>query len=230
MYKRQATTQPDFTTGAASYFCTLGIFDTIAAYCRQFHNCILRTLTLSADMSGGDGRLRASGEFISGAAANTTATFGGVWSHPVQSFFDFNAPTKFSVGSDAVIYSWDLTINNNAIRIGHTTTGTAETYKLGPYEVTGNISVKYDVAMQGIIAAAIAGTATSIQLACGTDGQTGNFDILMTTCQLLDVAKDYGSPEGQKINIPFIAMGVSGDATAAITVTMSDGSDKAWPT
>ena len=224
-----ATTQPNFN-GSAGYFASLGIKDVIASYHRSFTNCILRTLTLSADMTGGDGRLKAAGEWISGYNATTTSNFNtGAWSQGEKVFFNFNAPTKYSVGSDAVIYAFDLTINNNAVRVGHGTTGEAETYALGPYEISGNVSVKYDVNMQGVIAAAIAGTATSIQIACGTDGADGNLDFLMATCQLQDVAKDFGSPEGQRINIPFIALGVSGDGTPALVVTNSDDTaDREW--
>ena len=51
----------------------------------------------------------------------------------------------------------------------------------------------------------------------------------MATCQLQDVAKDFGSPEGQRINIPFIALGVSGDGTPALVVTNSDDTaDREW--
>jgi len=224
-----ATTQPDFGT-SGGYFATIGINETIASYHRKFHNCILRNLTLSADMVGGDGRLMAAGEWISGAAPSTTTNFHtGAWEQGEKVFFDFNAPTAFSVGSDAVIYGWDLTINNNAVRVGHTTAGIAETYALGKYEISGNVKVKYDTNMQGVIAAANAGTATSINIGVGTLGLDLGFEFTAATCQLDTADKDYGSPEGQAINIAFQALGVSGDGTDALIVTTADDSeDRTW--
>jgi hypothetical protein len=221
-----ATSQPDFVSNAG-YFFTLGIQDTLTNYDRKYTSCILRTLTLSADL-GGDGLLRASGEIISGFNESTTANYNtGTWVYNAQDHFNFHVtPTKKIGGSDIVLYSFDITINNNAVRIGSTgANGDCESYALGigdtGYEVSGNIKCKFDANVQGLFAADRAGTTTALQLACGTDGATGNFDITAASCLVQNVADDYDDARGRALDVPFIAH-------ATTTITCSDALDRTW--
>lgn len=220
-----STTQPDFSSNAGS-FVTLGIYDTIASYERKYTSCILRTLTLSADLTG-DGLLRASGEFISGFAQSTTANFNtGTWNYNTQTHFNFNIPTAKKIGgSDIVLYGFDITINNNAVRTGADTSGDAETYSLATteagYDVTGNIKCKYDTNVQGLFAADIANTSTAIQLACGTDGASGNFDYTASANIITESDKDYGDVRGQAIDVPFVGQ-------SSVVFTCSDANDRSW--
>jgi len=149
-----ATTQPDFSADAG-YFCSVGINDTIASYHRKYTSCILRTLTLSSDLAG-DGRLMASGEWITGGVELLTANFNtGTWAYGTQAYFNFHkTPTKKVGGSDIVLLGFDLTINNNAVRVGSAGVGgQAETYALATgdtgYEISGNIKAKFDANTQG---------------------------------------------------------------------------------
>lgn len=221
-----ATTQPDFSADAG-FFAQIGIYDTIASYHRAYTGCILRTLTLSVDLAN-DGLLRASGEWISGFAENTTTNFNtGTWAYNAQDYFNFHVtPTKKIASADIVLHGFDITINNNAVRVGSTgANGDCETYALGigdtGYEISGNIKTKFDVNTQGIIAADRAGTTTAIQLACGTDGATGNFDFTCASCLLQDPKDDYENAMGRSIDIPFIAN------TSAV-FTCSDALDRTW--
>ena len=220
-----ATTQPDFPANAG-YFCTLGIYDTIASYHRKYTSCILRTLTLSADLAG-DGLLRASGEWISGFAESTTANFSGTWDYNPQSHFNYHVtPTKKIAAADIVLYGFDITINNNAVRVGSTgAAGDCETYAIGTgdtgYDISGNIKCKFDVNTQGLFAADRAGTTTAIQLACGTDGQLGNSDFTCASCLVQNVTDDYDNAMGRALDVPFIAN------TSAV-FTCSDASSRGW--
>jgi len=221
-----ATTQPNFSAGAG-FFATIGIEDTIASFHRKYEGCILRTLTLSADLAG-DGLLRASGEWISGFPEVTTANFiTGVWAYNTQTHYNFHVtPTKKILGNDIVLYGFDITINNNAVRVGSSgATGECETYAIGTgdtgYEISGNIKAKFDANTQGIIAADRAGTTAAIQLACGSDGVLGNFDFTAASCLLQNVADDYDNSMGRALDIPFIAN------TSAV-FTVSDALDRNW--
>ena len=221
-----STTQPDFSANEG-YFCQIGIYDTIASYHRAFTGCILRTLTLSADLTG-DGLVRASGEWISGHAASTTTNFNtGTWNYNTQTYFNFfQTPTKKVGGSDVVLHGFDITINNNAVRVGSTgANGICETYALGTgeggYEVSGNIKCKFDTNTQGMFAADIAGTTTAIQLACGTDGASGNFDFTCASCLVQDVKDDYDNAAGRALDIPFIA-------NSSAVFTCSDANSRSW--
>jgi hypothetical protein len=219
-----STTQPNFAADAG-YFCQIGIFDTIAAYHRNFRSCILRTLTLSADLSG-DGMLRASGEFISGFTQSTAETMTGSWAGNAHNLFNFNKPTAKKIGgNDIVLFGFDLTINNNAVRVGSDSNGDAETYALATtetgYDISGNMKVKYDTSVQGLIAGDIAGTATAIQLATGVDGASGNFDATFSSTFLQNVQRDYGDARGQAIDVPFIV-------NSPAVFTVSDAIDRTW--
>jgi len=217
-----ATTQPDFSANAG-YFAQIGIYDTIASYHRAYTGCILRTLTLSADLAG-DGLLRASGEWISGFTESTTTNFNtGTWDYNPQTYYNFNSsPTKKIGGNDVVLYGFDMTINNNAVRSGSTgANGVCETYSLGQYEITGNIKVKFDANVQGLFAADRAGTTTAIQLATGTDGELYNFDFTCASCLVQNVGDDYENEHGRALDVPFKA-----NTSAVFTVT--DAEDRTW--
>ena len=217
-----ATTQPDFSADAGC-FVTVGIRDTIASYHRLYESCILRTLTLTCDLAG-DGLLRASGEFISGHPESTVANFNtGTWAFSAQNHFNFHVtPVKKISTADIVLYGFDITINNNAVRVGSVNaTGDCETYALGEYDISGNIKTKFDVNTQGSFASDIAGTTVPIQIACGTDGATGNFDFTCASCLIQNVADDYENAGGRALDIPFIAN------TSAV-FTCSDELDRTW--
>jgi len=219
------TTQPDFSA-SAGYFASVGIYDTIASYMRQFPSCILSTLTLSADLTG-DGLLRASGTWLSGFTAITTANFSGTWAYNAQNYLDFHAPTVKQIGgADIVLFGFSMTINNGAVRVGGSTLGVAETYALPEYDINGTITVKYDTAVQGLIADSLAGTGRKIQITIGTAATLGHFDISLAECFFDDITKDYGDPRGQALSIPFKATWSTG-ATMAIFTTC-DGTDQDW--
>jgi len=78
-----------------------------------------------------------------------------------------------------------------------------------------------DANTQGTFQADRAGTTTAIQLACGTDGATGNFDFTCASCLLQNTADDYENAMGRALDIPFIAN------TSAV-FTVSDAIDRAW--
>ena len=224
-----ATSAPVFASNNG-HFVTIGLDRGIASRDRKFTSCILQSLTLSATMGqGGDGRLMMSGDFISGFQATNNSTYSGTWAHAGNNYYDFNAPTTLKVeNQDVVCYAWDLTINNNARGESPDSNGEFETYGLGPYEITGNMTVKWDQYTASVFASSTAGTNSLIQIATGTDGATGNIDFLLSTADLIDPQDDFGDPVGQKVQIPFRAAGVAGDASAALVVTNSDGVDRSW--
>ena len=51
---------------------------------------------------------------------------------------------------------------------------------------------------------------------------------MSSTAKFTGHDRDYGGAEGQKINLPFKGLGISGDATDAVTVTVSDAVDRSW--
>lgn len=221
------TTQPDFASNAG-YFATVAIRGQEANLDRKFTSCILRNLTLNADLTGGDGRLRASGEWVSGFSANTTAEMSGTWGYNTQYYYDFSSPTAKAIdANDLVLYSWSLTINNNAGRIGNDSSGDAESYKIGipEYEVTGSLTLKYDDNTKGLLADFLAGTEEAITLSVGSAGAAGYFLINIDNAQYTGHEKDYG--EEEIVTIPFKAMG-NGATDEFLDLRVDDGNDQTW--
>ncbi len=223
------TTQPTFVTTSGKYY-TIGIVGPIASYMQKFTSCILRTLTLKP---GPQGRLAASGEWISGFAPATTANFTVAnFLFNTQNYYNCNAMSvKQIAGSDIVLYDWSVTFDNGAVPMSWGSAGTCESYALAcndqGYKVTGNIVTKYDAVSQAYIADMLAGTGRKIQLSIGTVNVAGYFDITLNSCIFGDgTDKDYGRPEGQAISLPFTA--VYDGSNALATVTVGDGVDQVW--
>lgn len=226
---KNTTTQPDYSA-SAGYFCTVGIYEPLAAKDRKFTSCILRTLTLSADLTG-DGRLRASGEFISGFSSTVASTFSGTWNYADAEYLQFNNMSLKQIGgADVVVYGFDFTLNNNAVRVGADSSGDAETYFLGGGDtglsVTGNLLLKYDTATYDLIADSVAGTARSVALYVGTDGADGYFALFCDGAIIGDADKDYGDARGQAVSVPFTA--IHKGAANMISINLADAEDRAW--
>ena len=224
------TTQPDFSA-SAGYFCTVGIYEPLAAKDRKFTSCILSDLTLSADLTG-DGRLRASGTFITGFASSAGATFSGTWAYNTQNYIQCNNPAKKLLGTpELVLYGFDITYSNNAVRVGSNSTGGPETYFIGGGDtglsVTGNLLVKYDTGTDDLIADSVAGTGRKFEFEVGTDESAGFFDIYLDKCIFGAVDKDYGDARGQAVNLPFTAVHLTGAAMSVAQI--SDAVDNSWP-
>jgi hypothetical protein len=219
------TTQPDFASDAG-FFCMLAIDDALANTDRIFRSCILRSLTLTADLTG-DGRLMASGEWISGFDTKTAGAISGTWNYNTASYFQFNSMSAKQLNNtDMVVYGWDLTITNNAQKVGSDSGGDAETYALPLYDITGNITVKWDTNTNALFANARIGTGWELDLQVGTGGADGHFGILLDEVKHSAPDKDYANEAGQTITIPFTAVHNTG--ANLCTFTVSDSRDQTW--
>ncbi len=221
-------TQPLFSSNAGKFY-TVGVVGPIASYMQKFTSCILKDLTLKP---GPQGRLSASGTWISGFAPATTANFTTTnFAFQTQNYYNCYAMSlKQIAGSDVVLYDWSLKFENGAVPMSWGTTGYAESYALAcdanGYKVSGSLTMKYDAVTQGFIADALAGTGRKIQLSTGTSGAAGYFDVTLYACIFDAVDKDYGRPEGQAIVVPFTA---AFDGTNGLAlVTVEDGKDQTW--
>lgn len=223
------TTQPDYSANAG-YFCTVGIYEPIAAKDRKYTSCILQSLTLNFPFEG-DGRVRASGVFISGFSSTMASTLSGTWAYGAQNYIQCNNPAKkFIAANDVVLYGMNITIANNAVRVGSDATGDAETYFLGGGDaglsVTGNILAKFDTATEDLIADSKAGTPRKFEYEIGTDGADGFFDVYLDACLFGEADKDYGNAMGQAVSLPFTAVHLTGAAQSVFQI--ADAVDRGW--
>ena len=221
--------QPDFFADAG-FFCTIGLDTFIDAYHLKFTSCIGKIITLKYDGVGDDGRWKADIVFISGFAADTTATFSGTWTESTQVYLDGNIVAAKTVATnDVVLYSAEVTIENNAKRVGNNASGDCETYSIGVggegMELTGNVVVKYDANTQGLVADHLAGTARGITYTKGSTGVDGYFDLSLDTCLITSVP-DENLDQGAAINVGIKGLYQSGNE---ITIAVCDDVDKSWP-
>ncbi len=218
---------PDFGADAG-LFHTVAIYDVVASNHRLFTSCILRTLTLSADLNG-DGRLRASGEFISGFTPVTTANFtdGTKWTPSAQAYFNYAAPTTKTLGGTNILMSaFDFTYNNNAERVGNDSSGDAENYAFGEMEIGGSITALYDPATDHQTTSFLAGTATAIVIDHGSTGVDPALLVTMSKCEHTGNDQDYGSV-ARMVTMPFKAM-LDTTSNAQTVIEVSDGIDRSW--
>ena len=223
-----AITQPDFSSNAG-YFATLFIDNVLSAKDQKFVSCILRSLTLKANTSEGDGRLMAAGEWISGFQSVRNVTLSGTPAYNAQNYYEFSSPSVQTIaGADVVVMDWELTVTNNAVRVGNDTNGDAQTYACGmPYDVTGSITVKWDTATDAHLDSWLAGTAEAIQLSVGTSGTAGYFDLQIPKAEYTGNERNHDDQRGQLVTLPFKA-GFNGSTNDLINVQVDDGVDQAW--
>ena len=115
------------------------------------HSANLQNLTLSMDAGTDGGRLRASGQFMSGykpVIESNTVTADTTVSDYVGSLFDCNTSTLG--GDDMTVKSFSLTIDNPAQRVGYQgTAGETDGYSRGgALSITGSITMKSDSLQQ----------------------------------------------------------------------------------
>ena len=228
MYQIDWADQPDFAS-SAGWFGTIALKKEINGYHEKFTSCIAKSLTIKYDGTSGDGRLKADVEFITGFAVSTTSTFSGTWTINTQTYFDGHAfNLKQLGGSDVVVYSWEMSINNNAARVGNDASGQCQTYSVGVggngMELTGSLKVKYDANVQGVLADYVAGTRKGITLATGTSGTAGYLDFSLDATILTGYTPE-DVEQGKGITLPFTGVYQGGNE---ITITLADGVDKGW--
>ena len=123
----------------------------LASRDHYMHSAILQNLTLSMDAGTDGGRLRASGQFMSGykplIETNTVSadTSASDWAKGL-----FDCTTSTIGGDAAVVKSFSLTIENPASRVGYQgSSGETDGYvRQGNFNITGSITAKSDSLQQ----------------------------------------------------------------------------------
>ena len=139
------------TTETVSKLAFIILQNPLASRDHYMHNANLQNLTLSMDAGTDGGRLRASGQFMTGykpvIETNAVGADTGEADY-VGSLFDCDTST---LGTDAmVVKSFSLTIDNPATRVGYQgTAGETDGYSRGgALSITGSITMKSDSLQQ----------------------------------------------------------------------------------
>ena len=140
------------TTETVSKLAFIILQNPLASRDHYMHNANLQELTLSMSATADGGRLRASGQFMSGyKPVIETNTVGADTGEADYSGGLFLCDTSTFGGSDAmVVRDFSLTISNPASRVGYqgTNSETDGYVRGGGFSITGSITMKSDSVQQ----------------------------------------------------------------------------------
>jgi len=184
---------------------------------RVMTSAILQNITLAMDVGDG-GRMKASGQFMSGYKPTIGTEDASVTSPPVdyaKTLFDCSTHTVNSVATG--FKSFSVTIDNPASRVGYQGGSfEADGYaRANPIAVTGNAVVKADETVQALLESKWQANATFEIKLVGSDASKLHFDIpqaLMTNFSM-DMADD-----GIYATIDFICTAGSSYSANPITI------------
>ena len=226
-----STTGPDFAGDAGKFFTVLGAD---AGENWSATSCILRNVTFSASAGSNGGRLIASGEFVTGFDIDITSVTATVasWVSPGQTYFCIqDMTTKTIGGADIVPYSLSITFNNGAVRVGHDSSGNAQSYHMALFDVTAEIVAKLDANTVGLIdkyrLSPDAGAAEdAVALAWGSVGAVASLEFIMNAVYTGPNSRDYGQESGVGVTLSY--QGVDDGTNEAIEVKQTNEINRGW--
>ncbi len=186
----------------------------------RMHSSVLQNLTLSMDMGTDAGRLRASGQFMSGykpviSDSGLTAADSTPASNYEKGLFDCTTRSIFGI-SDATIKAFSVTISNPATRVGFIDSGETDGYvRGGAIDVTGSVTVKYDSSVADLLTNNYlvgAGASGVIEV-----GDSSNFTFNLAAARLTGFNKDYAE-DGMFVELPFKATAGADGASVPLIV------------
>jgi hypothetical protein len=202
-------------------------------------DAILRTLTLSCDPSSNEGRCYLSGEFYSSKPLAREQTLSGAWTYRTQSYMypDFVTRTLDVEGAaqDIFLSTFEVTVNNNASRLGMNADGSGEFFKWGvpELEITGSMRVKYDAEINTGAATNpmddfLEGTSSTLKIsnttAFGTPAVAGEYSILARIMYTGTPELDLSSDDGVYFTLPYKVVQETSDSQGYIAADTGGGS------
>jgi len=235
------TTGGDFSTFSA--LTDAGIMFTVVGYDPsdsgnagnfEARNCILKSLTLSADPGTNGGRLTASGEFVTGfdLIIGGTTLVPGSWGAPGVAFYPFqNYATASVAAANLVPYSFSLTMTNNVVRSGHTA-GVCTNYYMSMFESDMEIVAKLDAITDDMIITyrlnpMAAAAEVAVIFDWGSDATDGHLKFLMNGVYTGPTTRDFGAESGVGVTLSYKGVDDGGGNKCLVT-TISNATDRAW--
>ena len=229
-YMDEYTTGPDFSTNAGKFLTVLGA----DAENWSATSCVVRNLSLSASPGTNGGRLTVSGEFVSGFdidITSVTATTAS-WVSPGTKYFPFQSYANCSVaGADLVPYSFSLTLNNGAVRVGYDSSRNATNYHMPLFTVDCEIVAKLDAITDDLIDTyrtdpSQGGAEVAVIMDWGTDDTSGHLKFLLNAIYTGPTTRDFGAESGVGVTLSY--SGVDDGTNKALIATMANAIDRSW--
>ena len=229
----EATTGPDFSADAGKFFTVIG-YDPAEDWAAT--SCVIRNMTFSSSPGTNGGRLTASGEFVTGFDIDITpeAAVPASWvaTSPGTEYFPFQLYTTCTASSaDLVPYSFSLTVNNGAVRVGHDSSGDAQSYFMEFFDVTAEIVAKLDANTKNLLITYRLNPATNgasdnpVVMAWGAVGSKGGLQFTMNGVLTAPNTRDFGQESGVGVTLSYAG---SDDTTSALEVKMTNTIDRSW--
>ena len=223
----ETTTQPDFS-GNNGKFYTVLLHSPVTSESYRMTSAVLESLTINYDPGAAGGRATASGTFVSGFVIDqSTDSSGYTFTAPGTDYYKPQDITVKQINDvDVVLGGYSFTFTNGWARVGHDTTGDAETYALTMYDMSGSMTVKYDDNTKNLVDDFLAGTTRKLEIAYGSTGVDGAFFITINNALFDGNARDFANEMGVFLEVPFVLSQSS--TTNAIDVEISNATDRTW--
>ena len=228
-YTLNGSVNPDFSS-SGGYFASLLIKSPMSSFSQKLTSCVMESLKIKFDRTGGDGRISVSGTALTGRGYTGTSNPSGTHSFSsvaIPTAFDSTAATLSLDGLDMVWYSAEIDITNKFDFVGLTTSGFADNYKLLEQKVSANFSVKYDANSDVLLNLSNSLVSAAHILTIGSASAAGYFKFDANDALYRDISIDRGGDVVQKVNLA-MDFAIDSGASQNIVFTVVDGVDQAW--
>jgi len=221
-------------SGSPYKFFTLDLHDPIAAQSVELKTCVIKTLTITSDPGTNGGRGSFSAVFWTGFKPTRglgTATAPGSWTAPGTDYYVHQLlNTKTVAAADVVVGSFSLTFENNVQRIGFDSSGDPQAYVFPMFDLTGEVSVKYDANTDQEIDKFIlnpeGGSAESAIVMQWGDGTADGTLLFRVNAIYTGAPSKSFEDKGTFITLPF--QGVDDGTNEVIDVLIANAIDRTW--
>lgn len=192
-------------TGQAGTLLSVVVSSPLSASDLAFKDCVVTSLTLNGDVGTEGGRVKFSVTFqtgtlaedLSDASLSADTAFGADENYLMSSWSDVAYRKMYAV-DDLVLSSFSLTLDNPAVFTGLASTGYEVVSRAGEFSATLDVTAKYDVNTEPLIASfnnqTQQGATAAQESILNNDGSLtdGAFGILMAKSVLTNVAFNEG--------------------------------------
>jgi len=220
-------------SGVPYKFFTLNGYNPDTSEAWELKSCVLQNLTISTDPGTNGGRASFTATFFTGfppTISGLTVTPAS-WVTFGSDFYPFQTlNTKTIAANDVVLGSFSITIENGIVRVGYDSSGDPEQYFFPQFDVTGELSAKFDdntaPEIDKWVLNPVDGSAESniiVQWGDGTADGTLKFDI---NAIYSGHSYDFGNESGVFVSLPF--RGVDDGTNEALEIKLANDTDRSW--
>jgi len=222
-------------SGSPYKFYTVNGYSPASGESWALTSCIIKTLTISSDPGTNGGRASYSATFWTGYKPSLGATVTpGSWTTPGTDYYVhqlLNTKAIDGTTDNLVVGSFSITFENNVSRVGYDSSGDPQLYVFPQFDVTGELSVKYDAntkdEIDNFVTNPEGGSAeTQIYIHWGDGSADGTLLFDVNAIYTAAPTPDFGNEAGVMVTLPF--QGVDDGSNEAVEVKIANAIDRTW--